>query len=124
MKINHPSVKTNFLKLVGTYELDLDLGPELAFPLRLEVFKDTERRGWFRVHVWQLEAFNIEPAFPVKRNGKRKRYKSTEDLLLERGHQLTGEYDYFKAGSEDTALARIVKDLEERLAHWTCIKAK
>ena len=124
MKIRHPSVKTNLLKLAGTYELDLDLGPELCFPLRFEVFKDTERRGWFRIHVWEQETFNIEPTFPVKRKGKRQGYKSSETLLLERHTQLTGDYGCFKAPNEAAALAKVVADLKERLAHWTLIKSK
>ena len=124
MKIRHPSVKSSFLKLSATYELDLDLGPELCFPLRFEVCKDTERRGWFRIHVWEQETFNIEPTFPGKRKGKRLRYKSSETLLLERHTQLRGDYNYFKAVSEADALAKVVADLKERLAHWTCIKAQ
>ncbi len=124
MKITHPSVKTNLLKLVGTYELDLDLGPELCFPLRLEVFKDTERKGWFRVHIWEQETFSIEPTFPVKRNGKRRSYKSMETLLLERCTQLKGDYSYFKASSEKAALAKVISDLKERLTHWTGIESK
>lgn len=124
MRINHPSVKTNLLKLVGTYELDLDLGPELSFPLRFEIFHDTERRGWYRIHVWEQECFNIAPTFPVKRNGKRQRYKSSETLLLERATQLSGDYHYFAAGSVTDALAKVIKDLKNRLAHWTATKAK
>jgi hypothetical protein len=124
MKIKHPSVASNFLKLAATYELDLDLGPELCFPLRLELFKDTERQGWFRVHIWEQESFNIEPTFPVKRNGRRQRYKSSEMLLLERCAQLRGNYNCFKAANESDALAKVVADLKERLAHWTCIKSK
>ncbi len=124
MKIRHPAVKTNFLKLVSTYEVDLDLGPELSFPLRIEIFKDTERSGWFRAHAWELEHFNLEPTFPVKtKSGKPKRYKAMELLMLERITQFTGNYDAFKAKNETDALAKIVKDLKERLAHWTEVKA-
>ena len=125
MKIRHPAVKTNFLKLAGTYEVDLDLGPELSFPLRLELFKDTERKGLFRVHAWELEHFNLEPTFPIKRkNGKPLRYKATELLMLEQVGQLTGDYDYFRAKSEADALAKVIEDLKGRLAHWTRIKTK
>jgi len=124
VRIEHPSVKTNLLKLVGTYELDLDLGPDLCFPLRFELFRDTERRGWYRMHVWEQECFNIEPTFPVKGNGKRRRYKSSETLLLERATQLTGDYRCFEAKSETAALAKVAEDLKARLAHWTCTKAK
>lgn len=124
MRIRHPSVKTNVLKLVGTYELDLDLGPELSFPLRFEIFHDTERRGWYRIHIWEQEFFDIEPTFAVKRNGKRRQRKSSETLLLERATQLSGDYHYFAAKSEGHALAKVVEDLKARLAHWTCIKAK
>ncbi len=125
MKIRHPAVKTNFLKLVGTYEVDLDLGPELSFPLRFEIFRDTERKGWFRAHAWELEHFNLEPTFPVKkRNGKPLRYKASELLMLERITQLTGSYDCFKAKGAADALAKIMEDLKGRLAHWTKVKAK
>lgn len=120
MKIRHSAVKTNFLKLVGTYEVDLDFGPEWGFPLRIELFKDTERRGWFRAHTWELEHFNLEPTFPGKsKAGKPMRYKSCELVMLERAHQLTGDYDYFKAKSEADALGKVVADLKERLGHWT-----
>ena len=125
MRILHPAVKTNFLELVRTYEMDLDLGPELHFSLRLELFRDTERKGWFRVHAWELEHFNLEPTFPVKkRSGKPLRYKATELLMLERVAQLTGEYGYFKAKSEMHALTKVIEDLKGRLAHWTGVKAK
>ena len=120
MKIRHSAVKTNFLKLVGTYEVDLDFGPEWGFPLRIELFKDTERRGWFRAHAWELEHFNLEPTFPVKsKAGKPKRYYATELLMLERTTQFTGNYDSFKARSEADALGKVVADLKERLGHWT-----
>jgi len=124
MRIKHPSVRTNVFKLSGTYEFDLDLAPELQFPLRFEVFRDTTRRGRYRVHVWEQECFNIEPTFPTKRNGKRRRYQSTETLLLERATQLSDDYHYFAAKSEADALAKVIQDLKGRLAHWTLIKAK
>jgi hypothetical protein len=124
MRIKHPAVKTNVFKLVSVSELDLHLSSELSFPLRVEVFQDTEKRKWFRAHVWELEHFNLQPTFPVKRKGKPLRYKSSELLMLERGTQLTGNYDYFRAKSSTIALAKVVKDLKSRLEHWTCIKAK
>ena len=125
MKIRHSAVKTNFLKLVSTHEIDLDLGSELSFPLRIELFKDTERRGWFRAHAWELEHFNLEPTFPAKsKTGKPKRYKATELLMLERITQFTGHYDGFKAKSEADALGKVVEDLKERLVHWTKEQAK
>ena len=46
-----------------------------------------------------------------------------ELLMLERITQFTGNYDAFKAKNETDALAKIVKDLKERLAHWTKVKA-
>ena len=124
MKIRHPAVKSNVLKLVGTYELDLDLGPELNFPLRLEVFRDTEQKNNFRVHIWESEHFDLEPAFPVKRNGKRLRYKSTELIMLERGSQLSGDYKLFKAKDADEAVGIVIRDIKQRLEHWTSVKAK
>jgi len=123
MKIKHPAAKTNLLKLVGTFEVDLDLGPALSFPLRLEVFQDTEKRNQFRVHFWEQESFDLEPTFPVKRKGKPFRYKSSETLLLERKHQLSGDYSYFQAKSAADALNKAVTDLKARLAHWNPIPA-
>ena len=118
-------MKTNFLKLVNTYEVDLELGPDLSFPLRIELFQDTERREWFRAHVWELEHFNLEPTFPVKSKiGKPKRYKATELLMLERSTQMKGNYGSFKAKSAQDALGKFLKDLKERLAHWTGVEAE
>jgi len=123
MTIKHPSVKSSLLKLVATYECDIEFNSEWAFPLRFELFKDTERRGWYRVHVWEQESFNIEPTSQI---GKRKKrpYQSTECLLLERSTQLLGEYNYFKARSGDDALEKVLSDLKERLAHWTGVETK
>ncbi len=113
-------MKTNFLKLVCTYEVDLEFGPEWSFPLRIELFRDTERRGWFRAHAWELEPFNVEPTFPLKpKVGKSRRYKSTELLMVERITQFAGNYDSFRAKSETDALEKVVADLKERLGHWT-----
>ena len=123
MKIEHPSIKSSLLKLVATYELDVEFSSEWAFPLRVELFKDTERRGWYRVHVWEQESFNIEPTFQVGRKRKQP-YQSTERLLLERSTQLAGEYRYFEARNEDAALQKVLSDLKERLAHWTGAEAK
>jgi hypothetical protein len=124
MKIRHPAVKTNLLKLVSTYELDLNLGPELNFPLRLEVFRDTENANNFRVHIWESEHFNLEPTFPVKRNGKKLSYKSSELIMLERGTQLGGNYESFKAKDANDAVRIVIKDLKQRLEHWTTVTAK
>ncbi|GEM_PF-812978 len=124
MKIRHSAAKTSFFKLVGTYELDLDLGPQLNFSLRLELFKDTERKGWFRAHVWELEYFNLEPTFPSSKNGKSRRCKSSEKIMLERITQLTGNYGCFEAESKKDALLMIVTDLKKRIEHWTNVKAK
>lgn len=124
MRIKHPAVKTNVFKLVSVFELDLYLGPELSFPLRVELFQDSEKCNWFRAHIWELEHFNLQPTFPVKRKGKPLRYKSSELLMLERGTQLKGDYDYFRAKSSTNALAKVFEDLKSRLEHWTCIKAK
>ena len=123
MKIKHPSVKSSLLKLIATYELDIEFSSEWAFPLRFELFKDIERRGWYRVHVWEQESFNVEPTFQVGRKRTR-RYQSTERLLLERSTQLGGEYDHFKARSDNDALEKVLRDFKERLAHWTGAKAK
>ena len=111
------------MKLVAIYECDLEFSSDWAFPLRLELFKDTERRGWFRAHVWEQESFNIQPTFQVGTKTKR-RYQSTEQLLLERSTQLSGQYNYVKARSENHAIAKVVEDLKERLAHWTGAQAK
>ena|SRR5436190_9903751 len=119
MKIRHPAVTSNLLKLAATYELDLNLGPELTFPLRLELFKDTERKGWFRARAWELEHFNLEPTFPVKRKGKPLQYKATELVMLERSTQLSGSYECFRAKNEADAISKVVDDLKRRLAHWT-----
>jgi hypothetical protein len=123
VKINHPSVKSSLLKLIATYELDIEFNSEWAFPLRLELFKDTERRGWYRVHVWEEEFFNIEPSFQVGKKRKQP-YQSTERLLLERSEQLTGDYRCFKARNEGAALEKVLGDLKKRLAHWTGARAK
>ena len=124
MRIEHPAVKTNILKLVGTYELDLSISPELNFPLRFELFQDTEKSRWFRVHVWEQEYFDLEPKFRVKRKGMAVRYKTTEKLMLNRPEQLTGDYNYFKATNVSDALTRVIEDLKGRLAHWSLNKAK
>jgi hypothetical protein len=117
-------VKTNSLKLVSTHEVNLDLGPELSFPLRIERFKDTERRGWFRAHAWGLEHFNPEPTFPVRsKSGKAWRHRATALLMLERITQLTCNHGGFGAKSAADALGQVVADLKERLAHWTKEKA-
>jgi hypothetical protein len=121
MKIRHPAVKTNLLKLVGTYELDLDL--DHKFPLRLELFRDTEKKHNFRAHVWEFEMFNLEPLAQLKTSSQHK-YKTTELIMLERGYQLKGDYKSFKAKDADDAVAIVVKDLKQRLAHWTNIKAR
>jgi hypothetical protein len=84
MKIKHPSAKLNLFKLAGTFEADLALSRELNFPIRFEVFQDTEKSGWFRVRVWEQESFRIEPTFPIKRRGKITRYRCDEILSLER----------------------------------------
>src|ERR1044072_859754 len=99
----------NLLRLVETFELDVDLGPELNFPLRMEIFQDTRKPGWFRAHIWEQELFNLEPTFPVKRTGKTLRYKSSESLLLERATQLTGDYKYFKAKNTADALGKVIE---------------
>ena len=124
MKIKHPAVKSSFFQLVQTYELDLDLAPELSFPLRIEILRDTGHRGLFRVRVLELEFFNLEPTFRSKRNGKRLRYKSTELIWLERASDLSGKYDSFKASSAAAALGKVVADLKQRLEHWTGVKPK
>ncbi len=124
MRIRHPALKTNVLKLIGTYEMDLELSPEFGFPLRFEVFQDTELRNSFRIHIWELEHFNLEPTFSVRRRGKRLRYKSTELIMLERGDKLTGAYDCLRAKNATEALAKVTADLKERLEHWTGVKAK
>ncbi len=63
MKITHPAVTGSVFVLAKTVELDIRFNED-AWTARIELFRDTEREGWFRCRVCESEMFRLTPSFP------------------------------------------------------------
>ncbi len=117
MKLQHSAITSPVFELVKTVEVDLTLADE-KWPTRIEIFRDTERRDFFRCHVWQLELFRLQSTFPQE-NGEPAHGPSDHLLMVEWNGPHIGLYEDFAAVSAEAALEKVLSDLGRFLEHTT-----
>ena len=121
MKIKHSAITSPVFELVKTVEVDLTLLDE-TWPTRIEIFRATDRKDFFRCRVWQLESFRIQSTFPQKR-GRPAHEPSDHRLIVEWQGPHVGLYEDFVAESTEAALKKVIGDFKRFLEHTTCEKA-
>ena len=87
MNTIHSAVRSAIYELGKTCELDMQLG-EVTFKIRIELFRNTEKEGHFRCHVWELEMFRLNPTFPMDEQGEPADI-SDDMVMVDRGLDLT-----------------------------------
>lgn len=123
MKIKHSGVISPIYKLLKVLELDLQLGDD-AWPIRFELFQNTEIRGHFRCRIWQAEHFRIQSTFPMSARGNPKHLPSDELIFIGFDGPEMRDYDDFKAPNASAAMATVFRDFERFLEHTTLEKPK
>ncbi len=122
MKITHPAITSPVFELVKTVEVDLSLLDE-TWPTRIEIFRDTERRDFFRCHIWQLEYFRIQSTFPQEQ-GVPAHHPSDHRVMVEWDGPYIGFYEDFVAENAEAALEKVIADFRKFLEHTTREKAR
>ena len=125
MNIVHSAIMSPLYDLAKTCELDVRLG-DVAYKIRIELFRNTEKKDHYRCHVWELELFRLTPTFPMDEKGQPADI-SDDLVMVDRGTNL-GIRDSTKedivAPSIEAALELVMNDLKTSLENPTEQKAK
>lgn len=113
----HAALAGPVFEMVKTLELDCTLGDEVV-TLRIELFQDRETKTRFRARVWERETFRLMPTFPQDDTGAPLEI-SDDDILAERSHHLSEDFEDFSAADPDAALALVFNSLLERIERIT-----
>lgn len=113
MKLKHNCVKSSIYVLVDTIEFDLEVCGHFL-PSRVELFKDTERKGRWRCRLWERELFHLAMTVPTSDRSK-KRAESDEELLVERTWELSDRFEDFEARSAKAAMKMFLSSLKDYL---------
>jgi hypothetical protein len=123
MRIHHSAITSAVYELVKVVELDLTL--DESWPIRFEIFRDTESAGHFRCRMWQLERHTIQPTFPQDENGRpRPDHLYSPLIAVDFGGPQMKNYDDVVALDADAALRIVLEDFKKFLEHVTLEEAK
>ena len=116
---------SSIFELVKTVELDIQLRDH-SWTTRIELFRDTEKEGYFRCHVWETELFRLTPSFP--QDEKNEPAHICDDILMAyRGiaHSEIASrmHEPFRAADAEAAMGMVIEDLKRFLEHVTREKA-
>ena len=92
---------------IEVVEFDVLMSDHGPFPTRVELFQSQGDSSLFRVRLWQLETYRIQPRWPADpESHEPAEAASDEEILVERSHYFHGEFDplQFRAPSPDSAL--------------------
>jgi hypothetical protein len=120
MKIAHSAITSSVFELIKTLELDVQLNDD-SWSIRIELFKDTETKGRFRCHVWELELFRLTPTFPQGED-KQPAHISDDVLMVDRGiarSRIAYPEEDIVAPDADAAIEIVLDDLKRFLEHVT-----
>ena len=121
MRIIHSAVTSSVFELAKTVELDIRFNED-AWTARIELFRDTQREGWFRCRVWESEMFRLTPSFPRDDAGE-PAHVTDDTIMVERGlarSRLASRlHEGFAAADVDAALGMVLEDLKDYLEHVT-----
>lgn len=114
MKIRHPAVTSDVFKLVTTLEFDLRVRDHML-PTRIELFRDTARKGHFRCRMWERELYHMQLSLAGKANRRSRRSESDEEILVERTWELSSKFEDFQAPNSAKALKLFLDCLQRYL---------
>ncbi len=123
MRIQHSAIKSPIYEIIKVVELDLQLGDE-SWPVRFELFQNTETAGHFRCRIWQAERFRIQSTSPSSPDGTPQDQPSDELILIRFDGPKMDDYEDFTAAGPDAALAAVLRDFGRFLEHTTLEKPK
>lgn len=87
------------------------------FRLRIELFQDQSDPKSFRAQVWRTEYYRIQSTFPQHpKTGRPTDQPSDELILVDWSANLMGGYQHFESESVETALRKVLDDLEALVA--------
>ena len=127
MKIKHPAIKSEFFKIIGTYEIDISLGTkddEDVFTLRLELSQSTLDKTLYRYKAWRSEFFRIQSTFPQDESGFPQHAASDETLLVAYSQPHFPFYGELTAVDQAKALKKILDNFAKSLEYITLEKVR
>ena len=117
MKIIHSAIKSPVYELVKIVEVDLQLNAEF-WPVRFELFRNTEIQGQFRCRIWQAQRFRIQSTFPQNSNGS-PLDRPSDELIWVEFMGLDRRYENFAAPSPEAGLESVLADFRRFLEKTT-----
>lgn len=124
MKLNHPNIASHVFKLVGIYEIDIDLSSLInddKFSIRIELFQSLTDATLFRRKSWRGELFRVQSTFPQDDTGKPE-HDPSDEMILTKFSQAHFMWNDFYAQDHEAALEKTIKDLGISLEHITSIE--
>ncbi len=117
MPANQPKLSDVVYELVKVVESDVEIGDD-RFPLRVELFQNTNDAHRFRARIWRTEMYRIQSTFPQDElTHEPVDRPSDETILVDHSLYLGRSYSEFEAESQEAALQLILKDYRMFLAH-------
>ena len=119
-ELRHQAIRGPVFRLLEGFELDVALGDDEQFTVRIELLRSEADPELYRCRVWRSEHFRIQPTFPQDA-GAPAHTPCDESLLVEDPSLLRASWDpdRFRAESPEQALARIQEALLAFLEHAT-----
>jgi len=116
MTKSYSGISSTIFHLARTIEVDLQIEDD-AWPLRIELYRDSADETHFRARVWLLEAFRLQPTFPQTESGLPTDEPTDEELFVEWTYNLERDFDSFEADSDEEALDLVLSQIEDSLMH-------
>ncbi len=106
MRVNHKFIVSDVFEVFGTYEFDVEFGPEKSFELRVEMMKSTT--GRYRARLWFTDAFRLSPS-----EGPAGPFDIT--LFVDWSSNIQKDLLDFEAESDQAAVAMVAELIEKAL---------
>jgi hypothetical protein len=107
MKLSHSAIISPIFKLIGTYEIDLELNQD-EWPTRIELFQAINIRNTYRARMWQVDFFRLDPTFNESAgSSERPKKLKDEEIQVERSGVLSEEILNFEATDEENAMTKV-----------------
>ncbi len=123
MRIQHPAVTSDVFKLIDTFEFDLVVGDRF-FPTRVELFRDSVRKGHFRCRMWERDLYHMQMTLSQDGQRRARRSESDEEILVERTWELSSRFEDFEATSPAGALKLFLDSLGKYLDRMGSVQGK
>ncbi|MCF7707641.1 MAG: hypothetical protein K9N52_01925 [Verrucomicrobia bacterium] len=112
MKIDLPIIESDIFRLIETIEFDLTICNHF-FPVRIELFQNTETPSQFRCRMWEREFCHMQDALISHDEERPCRDEFDEEIMVERTWEISDEFEDFEAPNPEKALEIFISNVTD-----------